>query len=173
MLECTTHPLEQKEEWTWNYQHDYSHQCVRMQLTRYNCKSRINEYGIINMITVTNMPECITYPLWLSEQGEGWAWCHQHDHTYQHARMYDSHAMIARAGWTMDIESSAWSVTNRPEGTTHMLWLAKHDEDEIISVITITNTYTKMHSLTMIPKGSTIRTCPMWHKTWIVNTLLP
>ena len=102
MPECTTHLLwlpEQDKEWTWDDQHDHSHQHARMhnsppmiaraghwmdigwsawsqsstcqnaQLTDYDCQSRTkNGHGMISMITVTNMPECTTHPLWLPEQ---------------------------------------------------------------------------------------------------------
>ena len=38
-----------------------------------------------------------------------WIWDHKQDHSYQHARMHNSQTMIARVGWRMDIEPSAWS----------------------------------------------------------------
>ena len=37
--------------------------------------------------------------------------------------------MIAKVGWRMVMESSAWSVTNMPECRTHQLWLPEQNEE--------------------------------------------
>ena len=79
------------------------------QLTSYDFKSRTEmDMGIISMITVSNIPECTTYCLWLPEQDEKLTWNNQHDYSQQHARMHNLLPMIARAGWRMDMESSVW-----------------------------------------------------------------
>ena len=105
---------EQDKEWRWNHQHDHSHQhawmhnspptiarvgwrvdmkwslwptCQNAQLTSYDFQNRMNNrHGIISMIAVTNILECITHPLWLPEQDKEWIWNHHHVHSYQHAR---------------------------------------------------------------------------------------
>ena len=48
----------------------------------------------------TNMSGCTTYPLCWMKDG---SYNHQHDHSHQYGRIYNSHPMIARAGWRMDI----------------------------------------------------------------------
>ena len=99
--ECTTHQLwlpEQGKEWTWDDQHDHSHQYSRMhssppmvakagprmdvgwsawsqptwqdlQLTSYDCQSQTkNGHVIISMTIITSMPECTPHLLWFPEQ---------------------------------------------------------------------------------------------------------
>ena len=84
--------------------------CQNAKLTIYDWQSRMkNGHRIITMITVTNMLECTTHPLWLAEQDEEWTWNHQHGHGHQHARMPNSPPMIGRARWRIDMESSVWS----------------------------------------------------------------
>ena len=77
--------------------------CQNAQLTACDCQSRTkNGHGMISMVTVTNIPECTTYPLWLPEQDKEWTWDDQHDHTHQHARI---------------------------ECRTHKLWLPEQDKE--------------------------------------------
>ena len=83
--------------------------CQNAQLTFYDCKSRTNNgHEMISMITVTDMPACITHLLWSPEQDEEWTCDDQHDYGHQHASMHNSPPMIAKAGQRMDIGWSAW-----------------------------------------------------------------
>ena len=43
--------------------------------------------------------------------------------------MHNSLTIIPRAWWRMNMESSARSVTNTPECTTHHLWFPKQDKE--------------------------------------------
>ena len=92
-------PMIARAEWRMDMESSawsQSQTCQNAPLTHYDCQSRMkNGHGIISMITVTNIPECTTYPLWLPEQDEEWSWNHQHDHSHQHAWMHNLPPMIA------------------------------------------------------------------------------
>ena len=127
--------------------------CQNAQLTNYECQSRMQSgHETMSTIPVTNMPKCTTHPLWVPEQDAEWTWDHEHHSSYQHARMYNSPTISARAGCRVDMKSwapfqsptcqnaqltdyecqsrmqnghetmSAIPVTNMPKCTTHTLW---------------------------------------------------
>ena len=105
--------------------------CQNAQLTLYDCQSSMKHgHGIISMITVTNMPECTTHPLWLPEQDGEWTWNCQHDQqspTCQNAQLthYDFQSRIKNGHGII----SMITVINMPECTTHQLWLPEQDEE--------------------------------------------
>ena len=113
----------------------------------------------MSTIPITNMPECMTYLLWVPWQDAKWAWNHKHHSNYQHARMHNSLTISSRAGHRMDMKPWAplWSiicqnaqltsykcqgrmqnghetmstipVINMPECMTHLLWVSWQDAE--------------------------------------------
>ena len=80
--------------------------CQNAQLTNYNCQTRIrNRHGIMCIITDINMPNTQLTSYGVVE----WMWNHQHDHSQQYARMYNSPSVIARVESRVGMESSAES----------------------------------------------------------------
>lgn len=123
------------EWWAW-WQ---SSRCYNVQLTSYNWQSRMknghrmvsshqdttihnshsiiaragkNGYRMINMTTVTKVPQYTTHQLWLPEWGEEWSW----NNEYNHSQDANSPPVISRAEWRI-----ISIITDMPPYMTHLL----------------------------------------------------
>ena len=124
MPEWTTYCLwvpEQDAEWTWNHKHHSSHKHTRM----YNSQTMSARAGCrmdMKPWAPFKSPTCQSAQL-THYECQSRTWNHEHHSSHQHAKMYNSPPMSARAGCRMDMKPWATFQSLTCQNAQLTLWV--------------------------------------------------